>query len=59
MIDLSNASSICDLSFSQLHRKLDMLKEGKVFVPTPDDLERKDSMKADAEKAGIEAWIQP
>jgi len=43
----------------ELHRKLDMLKEGKVFLPTPDDLERKDSMKAEAEKAGIEAWIQP
>ena len=39
----------------QLHHKLDLLAEGMVMVPTPKDLEKKDSMRFDAEQAGLAA----
>ena len=39
----------------QLHQKLELLKEGKVMVQTPDTLEKKNSLRIDAEKAGAEA----
>lgn len=39
----------------ELHHKLDLLREGKVMVPTPKDLEKKDSMRVEAEQAGLAA----
>ena len=39
----------------QLHQKLELLKEGKVMVQTPETLEKKNSLRIDAEKAGTEA----
>lgn len=39
----------------ELYSKLDLLREGKTLVPTAQDLEKKDSMRVEAEKAGIEA----
>ena len=39
----------------QLHQKLELLKEGKVMVQTSDTLEKKNSLRIDAEKAGAEA----
>eukprot|EP01083_Nonionella_stella_P194680 717886_1 len=39
----------------ELHQKLELLKEGKVMVQTPDTLEKKNSLRIDAEKAGAEA----
>jgi lipid-binding SYLF domain-containing protein len=38
-----------------LHHKLELLREGKVLVPTPEALEKKDSMRVEAEKAGVVA----
>ncbi len=38
-----------------MHHKLDLLRAGKVQLPTPNDLEKKDSMRVEAEKAGVEA----
>lgn len=41
----------------ELHHKLDLLREGKVLVPTPADLEKKDSMRVEAEQAGVAAKV--
>ena len=41
--------------YKQLHHKLELLREGKVSVPTPKCLEKKESMRVEAEKAGAEA----
>lgn len=34
---------------------MDLLNDGKTLVPTADQLEKKDSMRVEAEKAGLEA----
>eukprot|EP00581_Thalassiosira_minuscula_P008303 CAMPEP_0183702776 /NCGR_PEP_ID=MMETSP0737-20130205/773_1 /TAXON_ID=385413 /ORGANISM="Thalassiosira miniscula, Strain CCMP1093" /LENGTH=436 /DNA_ID=CAMNT_0025929451 /DNA_START=90 /DNA_END=1400 /DNA_ORIENTATION=+ len=39
----------------ELHRKLDLLRKGKVSIPTPSELEKKDSMRIEAEAAGVAA----
>ncbi|KAL9190961.1 hypothetical protein ACHAXT_000667 [Thalassiosira profunda] len=39
----------------ELHHKLDLLRQGKVLVPIPADLKKKESMRAEAEKAGAAA----
>eukprot|EP00581_Thalassiosira_minuscula_P013840 CAMPEP_0183734936 /NCGR_PEP_ID=MMETSP0737-20130205/45229_1 /TAXON_ID=385413 /ORGANISM="Thalassiosira miniscula, Strain CCMP1093" /LENGTH=254 /DNA_ID=CAMNT_0025968555 /DNA_START=108 /DNA_END=872 /DNA_ORIENTATION=- len=39
----------------ELHYKLELLRKGKVWVPTPKDLEKKDSMRIDADAAGVAA----
>ena len=47
--------SPCGKGIEELHHKLDLLREGKVMVPTPKDLEKKESMRALAEEAGAAA----
>eukprot|EP01083_Nonionella_stella_P029200 80460_1 len=39
----------------ELHHKLDLLRDGKVLVPTPAYLQRKDSLRIEAEQAGAAA----
>lgn len=39
----------------ELHHKLDLLREGKVAVPTPKQLEKKNSMRLSAQQAGVSA----
>lgn len=39
----------------ELHQKLELLKEGKVMVPTPQSLEKKASLRSLAEEAGVSA----
>ncbi|KAL7524502.1 hypothetical protein ACHAWF_000978 [Thalassiosira exigua] len=39
----------------ELHQKLELLREGKVAVPTRSALEKKESMRIDAEQAGVAA----
>ena len=39
----------------ELHHKLDLLREGKVLIPTAENLENKEKLRAAAEKAGVEA----
>lgn len=39
----------------ELHHKLDLLREGKFAVPTPKELEKKDSMRLSAQQAGVSA----
>lgn len=39
----------------ELHHKLDLLKQGKVMVPTPAYLQKKESMREEAEAAGAAA----
>jgi len=39
----------------ELHQKLELLKEGKVMVPTPASLEKKASLRSLADEAGVSA----
>ena len=38
-----------------MHHKLELLKEGKVAIPTPADLQKKESMRIEADEVGAAA----
>ena len=40
---------------NKLHNKLELLKEGKVATPTPEDLQKKESMRVKADEEGAAA----
>ncbi len=39
----------------EIHHKLDLLAKGKVMVPTPEYLQKKESMREEADAAGVAA----